>query len=173
MFSRTMIQTSFMHHLKSAVLPKDYPAADRPEVAIVGRSNAGKSSLLNAMAGSQLARVSQVPGKTRLLNFYDVGKNYRLVDMPGYGFAARGSDEVLGWRGDGRDLFRIPGKSGRHRSHYGCPQRMGRRRKVDPILGLGSSGLNMILALNKCDKLSRNELNAVRARFGGILPEHS
>jgi GTP-binding protein len=84
--------------LKSAVFPQDYPAPDRPEVALVGRSNAGKSSLLNALAGGSVAKVSQEPGKTRLLNFFDYGKKYRFVDMPGYGYASRSGSEILGWQ---------------------------------------------------------------------------
>ena len=83
--------------LKSAVWPKDYPEADRPEIALIGRSNAGKSSLLNALVSQKAAKVSQTPGKTRLLNFFDFGDHYRLVDMPGYGFAARSGDEILAW----------------------------------------------------------------------------
>lgn len=85
-------------YLKSAVLPKDYPTADRPEVAIAGRSNAGKSSFLNAVCGSAVAKVSQSPGKTRLLNFFDFGTHYRWVDMPGYGFASRSGDEMHDWQ---------------------------------------------------------------------------
>lgn len=69
----------------------------RPEVAIAGRSNAGKSSFLNALVGSKVAHVSQNPGKTRLLNFFDFGAHYRFVDMPGYGFAARSVDEMKDW----------------------------------------------------------------------------
>lgn len=84
-------------YLKSAVFPQDYPAADRPEVAIAGRSNAGKSSLLNTICGSSVAKVSQSPGKTRLLNFFDFGQHYRWVDMPGYGFASRSGDEMHEW----------------------------------------------------------------------------
>ena len=84
--------------LKSAVNQEDYPPSDRPEVALVGRSNAGKSSLLNALAGSKIAKVSQEPGKTRLLNFFDYGKQYRFVDMPGYGYASRSGSEILSWQ---------------------------------------------------------------------------
>lgn len=86
-----------MKYLKSAVFPKDYPPMDFPEVAVAGRSNAGKSTFLNGIAGSKVAKVSQVPGKTRLLNFFDFNNTYRFVDMPGYGFAARSGDEVQDW----------------------------------------------------------------------------
>ena len=84
--------------LKSAVLARDYPDAKRPEVAIAGRSNAGKSSFINCLTKSKIAKVSQEPGKTRLLNFFDVGEHYRLVDTPGYGFASRSGSEVLSWQ---------------------------------------------------------------------------
>jgi GTP-binding protein len=86
-----------MQFLKSAVLPQDFPRPDRPEVAVSGRSNAGKSSFLNALAGKAVAKVSQNPGKTRLLNFFDFGEHYRFVDMPGYGYASRSGDEIREW----------------------------------------------------------------------------
>jgi GTP-binding protein len=86
-----------MKYLKSAVHPKDYPDMKKPEVAVAGRSNAGKSSFLNAISGSKTAHVSQTPGKTRLLNFFDFGDHYRFVDMPGYGFAARSGNEMKEW----------------------------------------------------------------------------
>lgn len=90
-----MIPSKFV---KSAVEPKDYPKAERPEIALVGRSNAGKSSLLNSMTGLKgLARVSKTPGRTRLLNFFEVGKYYSLVDLPGYGFATGDKDEIRSW----------------------------------------------------------------------------
>ncbi|HZP13230.1 MAG TPA: ribosome biogenesis GTP-binding protein YihA/YsxC [Nevskiaceae bacterium] len=64
------------------------PSAATPEVAFAGRSNAGKSSALNALTGqSQLARVSKTPGRTQLINCFDVGERGRLVDLPGYGYA--------------------------------------------------------------------------------------
>lgn len=64
---------------------------------MAGRSNAGKSSFLNALFGQKLAKVSGTPGKTRSLNFFDFGDFYRWVDMPGYGFAARSSQEKKAW----------------------------------------------------------------------------
>ncbi len=75
------------------------PADEKLEIALLGRSNAGKSSFINALGGSgKLAQVSSTPGKTRLLNFFEVQKDYRLVDMPGYGWSARGGDEHMGFR---------------------------------------------------------------------------
>lgn len=82
---------------KSAVYPKDYPAKLLPEVGIVGRSNSGKSSLVNAWTGMKIAKVSGQPGKTRLLNFFRAADKYRLVDMPGYGFAKRAGKEKKLW----------------------------------------------------------------------------
>lgn len=78
--------------------PKQYPPA-KPEIALAGRSNAGKSSLINALAGQAVAKVSKMPGKTVTLNFYDVGEHYRWVDMPGYGFSKRSGAEQMQWQG--------------------------------------------------------------------------
>lgn len=71
-----------------AVKMSQYPEDDIPEVAFAGRSNVGKSSLINMLAGmKKLARTSSEPGKTRTLNFYRLGPDFRIVDLPGYGFA--------------------------------------------------------------------------------------
>ena len=72
-----------------------------PEIAVAGRSNVGKSSLINAMLNSRLAKTGQTPGKTRSINFYRIdipdSKSFRLVDLPGYGYAARSKDERNEW----------------------------------------------------------------------------
>lgn len=83
--------------IKSAVLAKDYPVHKMAEVAIAGRSNAGKSSFINSLCKGKIAKVSSTPGKTRLLNFFNMEDSYVLVDMPGYGFAARSVDEIEEW----------------------------------------------------------------------------
>ena len=76
------------------------PAASGPEVAFAGRSNVGKSSLLNALTGRRaLARVSAEPGRTRQLNFFDLGGRLILVDMPGYGYARAGKTVKQDWQG--------------------------------------------------------------------------
>lgn len=87
-----------MTFIKSAVKFSDFPVHKLKEVAIAGRSNAGKSSLINTWAGGKVAKVSQTPGKTRLLNFFNMNDSYCLVDMPGYGFASRGGEEIKVWR---------------------------------------------------------------------------
>lgn len=84
--------------IKSAVHIEDFPEHDKFEVAFMGRSNAGKSSLINNLSQSKMAKVSQTPGKTRLLNFFNLSDKYVLVDMPGYGYASRSADEVADWQ---------------------------------------------------------------------------
>jgi GTP-binding protein len=86
--------------VKGVVRITDLPKAGRPEVAFAGRSNVGKSSLINALTGQKsLARVSVTPGRTRELNFFTLGRDddLYLVDMPGYGYARASKAEVKGW----------------------------------------------------------------------------
>jgi len=95
--------------LKSAPALKFLPEPDVPEVALCGRSNVGKSSLLNAITGRKsIARTSVTPGRTQELNFFDVGDPllFRLVDMPGYGFAKAPVKTVETWRRLVRDFLR-------------------------------------------------------------------
>ena len=79
--------------------PDNLPPETLNEVAFVGRSNAGKSSLVNALTGRKsLARVSQTPGATRQINFFNLGGHMMLVDLPGYGFAKRSKTEAQAWQ---------------------------------------------------------------------------
>ena len=81
-----------------AVKPNQYPDSDLPEIAFVGRSNVGKSSLLNYLTGRKsLARVSGSPGKTRTINFYRINDNFRIVDLPGYGYAKVSKEVTKDW----------------------------------------------------------------------------
>ncbi len=83
-----------------AALPGAMPKADVPEVAFAGRSNVGKSRLVNALTGRQtLARISRAPGRTRQINFFLLGGRVRLVDLPGYGYARAPRHEVEAWTG--------------------------------------------------------------------------
>lgn len=81
-----------------AVGPKQYPEDELPEIAFAGRSNVGKSSFINSMINrTNLARTSGKPGKTRTINFYIINENFRLVDLPGYGYAQVSKSEKEKW----------------------------------------------------------------------------
>ncbi len=85
---------------------KGFPRDPRPEVALSGRSNVGKSSLINTLLGRKsLARVSSAPGKTITINYYDVDKKLYLVDLPGYGYAKRSMESKRAWSSLTEDYF--------------------------------------------------------------------
>ena len=85
---------------------RQFPRDPRPEVALSGRSNVGKSSLINTLLGRKsLARVSSSPGKTITINYYDIDKKMYLVDLPGYGYAKRSQESKRGWSGLTEDYF--------------------------------------------------------------------
>jgi len=97
--------------VKGVVALEGLPAPDRAEVALAGRSNVGKSSLINAITGRKaIARTSVTPGRTQELNFFDVGRRLYLVDMPGYGFAKAPKPDVDRWQRLIRDYLkgRVP-----------------------------------------------------------------
>lgn len=84
--------------LKSMKTKADYPPLNMPEIAICGKSNVGKSSLVNHLTNrSKLAKISSSPGKTRLVNFFIINEAFALVDLPGYGFARAPKTEQQGW----------------------------------------------------------------------------
>ncbi|KUO76833.1 MAG: GTP-binding protein [Clostridia bacterium BRH_c25] len=84
--------------LKSAVLIDQYPELDLPEIAFSGRSNVGKSSLINSLLNrKKLVKISSNPGKTRTINFFLVNEQYVMVDLPGYGYAAVSKSEKQAW----------------------------------------------------------------------------
>lgn len=84
--------------IKGVVDWQGLPAGDRGEVALAGRSNVGKSSLINALTGRRsLARTSNTPGRTREVNFFDLAGHYYLVDLPGYGYAKASKSDIAKW----------------------------------------------------------------------------
>ena len=108
------MKVSHAEFITSAVRPDQYPAGHRPEIAFVGRSNVGKSTLLNILLNRRgLAKTSKKPGKTRLINFFDVNGTVHFVDLPGYGFAKVSKKERLAWERSiteyitGRDPLRL------------------------------------------------------------------
>jgi GTP-binding protein len=149
--------------LKSAPELKFLPPADAPEIAFAGRSNVGKSSLLNKLANRNgLARTSVTPGRTQELNFFDVGDplRFRLVDMPGYGFAKAPKDLVRKWRHLVNDYLR--GRAALKRVLVLVDARHGLKdvdREMMKMLDEAAVGYRLVLT--KADKIKASALEAV------------
>ncbi|WP_394663572.1 ribosome biogenesis GTP-binding protein YihA/YsxC [uncultured Sphingomonas sp.] len=152
--------------LKSAPALKFLPDPIVPEVAVAGRSNVGKSSLLNAMTNRNgLARTSNTPGRTQELNFFDVGMppTLRLVDMPGYGFAKAPKDMVKQWRFLVNDFLR--GRQALKRALVLIDSRHGIKEVDREILEmLDRAAVSYRIVLTKADKVKATELAAVVER---------
>ena len=152
--------------LKSAPTLEYLPAAAAPEVAFAGRSNVGKSSLLNALTNRNgLARTSNTPGRTQELNFFDVGQPLalRLVDMPGYGFATAPKDVVKKWRFLINDYLR--GRQALKRAFVLIDSRHGVKPVDDDVMDmLDAAAVSYIVVLTKADKIKATELTDVLAR---------
>lgn len=92
--------------LKSALKRSDWPQDNTPEIAFLGRSNVGKSSLINSLLGVRgLARTSRTPGRTQTLNFFLINNEFRFVDLPGYGYARAPREIRQGWAGAATDYL--------------------------------------------------------------------
>ena len=154
--------------LKSAPSLDHLPSPDVPEIAFAGRSNVGKSSLLNALTGrTSLARTSVTPGRTQELNFFDIGTplKLRLVDMPGYGFAKAPKDMVRKWRYLVNDYLR--GRQVLKRTLVLIDSRHGIKdvdREVFEMLDKAATSYRIVLT--KTDKIKATELDAVYAAVG-------
>ena len=144
----------------SAGMPRQFPTDPIPQVAFSGRSNVGKSSLINSLLGRKsLARVSSAPGKTITVNFYDVDSKLFLVDLPGYGFAKRRAEDVAVWS-KLTDGYFTENKN----ADLIAPvvqlidSRIGPTKDDEMMLSyLAQAGLPYIVVATKCDKLNATE----------------
>ena len=144
----------------------DLPPAGAPEFAFAGRSNVGKSPLVNALTGRKtLARVSNTPGRTQQLNFFALGERAGLVDMPGYGYAAVSKTKSASWDGLVRDYLR--GRAGLLRVYVLVD---GRRGLMPPDFEmfdmLDKSAVSYAVVLTKKDEVKKGE---IEARVAGVL----
>lgn len=162
-------------YLKSGTKPTHYPPADLPEVAFAGRSNVGKSSLMNALLERKnLVRVSSTPGRTQLLSWFEVNASMRFCDLPGYGFAKVPAEMRAGWQT----------MVGTYLERRDCLLALAilvdvRRGFQDDDMALveacASFGLQPILVGTKVDKLKSNALfnqKRAMAKAVGADPDH-
>jgi GTP-binding protein len=154
-------EVSFM---MGAVTIAGLPPADLPEVAFAGRSNVGKSTLINAVAGRlHLARASNSPGRTREVNFFVADQKLRLVDLPGYGFARASRGDVKKFQNLGRDYLR--GRPNLKRAYLLIDARHGLKDvDTEALDAFDVAAVSYQIVLTKADKLKPAEVEAVTAR---------
>lgn len=148
------------------------PEAEAPEVAFAGRSNVGKSSLLNALTGRKsLARTSNTPGRTQELNYFNLGDRLYMVDMPGYGYAKVSKEKVAAWTSlifsylRGRPTLRcvfilIDSRHGL------------KEADIELMKMLDSSAVSYRIILTKCDKVKREDLEKVTRKTLDVVKNH-
>lgn len=151
--------------IKSAVKPRDFPPAELPEVAFVGRSNVGKSSLINVLAGRKaLVRTSSTPGRTQLINFFDINGLLTLVDLPGYGYA-KAPPEVRKQWGPMIETYLAQRENLKAVVLILDIRRIPSDGDLDMLGWLERYNIPPIIVLTKCDKLSKTE----RARQTALI----
>ena len=161
--------------LKSAFHEKDYPPSDKPEIAFAGKSNVGKSSLINVLVNRKgIARTSSKPGRTQSINFFRVEDRLLFVDLPGYGYARVSNKMKNSWKALVEDYLR------ERRNLKAVVIILDLRRNLssgdtDLLRWLSHYGITALIVLTKTDKLSRAKAS-VRAKelsnqLGGITQE--
>ncbi len=148
------------------------PGGEAPEIAFAGRSNVGKSSLLNALASRKnLARTSNTPGRTRQLNAFLLSGKIILIDMPGYGYARAGKREIEQWTGLVRDYLR--GRARLRRVFLLIDSRHGLKANDLEVMELmDKSAVSYQVVLTKTDKIKNPELENILAKTRKILAVH-
>ncbi|MBM2294217.1 YihA family ribosome biogenesis GTP-binding protein [Sulfitobacter pseudonitzschiae] len=158
--------------VKGVVAMSGLPDPDRMEVCFAGRSNVGKSSLINALTGTKaLARASNTPGRTQEINFFTAGDELYLVDLPGYGYANAPLQVVEKWQ---RLLKQyLGGRQTLRRAFVLVDARHGIKKVDDEIMSLlDSSAVTFQVILTKADKVKEAERTAIIEQVRGALAKH-
>ena len=147
--------------VKGVVAMDGLPEADRPEVCFAGRSNVGKSSLINALTGRKgLARASNTPGRTQEINYFTVGETHYLVDLPGYGYANAPIPVVEKWQRLLKNYLR--GRVTLRRAFVLVDSRHGVKPVDEEIMALlSSAAVTFQCVMTKTDKLKKGDLDRV------------
>ncbi len=157
---------------KTVVQIKDLPKPVYPEAAFIGRSNVGKSSLINAILNKKnLARTSSSPGKTRGLNYYLVDRKYFFVDLPGYGFAKLPKKERLKWQ-HLIETYLLESENLKIIALLIDSRHDLLENDLEMARWLQYHELPFFIALTKSDKLSKNQLSAKIKTFNDYFPDH-
>ncbi len=149
------------------------PPQHLPEMAFAGRSNVGKSSLINALTGRKaLARVSQTPGRTREINFFDLGSKLMLVDLPGYGYAKASKELAAEWQ---NMIFAyLRGRASLKRVMLLIDARRGVMDVDQAVMDLlDKSAVSYVVVLTKTDSLKDADLAEVRAKVEAEAKKHT
>ncbi len=164
--------TGEVEFLKGVVAMSGLPAADRLEVCFAGRSNVGKSSLINALTGRRnLARASNTPGRTQEINFFTAGESHYLVDLPGYGFANAPLAVVQKWQALLKQY--LSGRQTLRRAFVLIDSRHGIKAVDEEILTLlDQSAVTFQVVLTKKDKISEAHLQETLAQVRTALAKH-
>lgn len=158
--------------LKGVVAMDGLPPADRPEVCFAGRSNVGKSSLINALTGRKgLARASNTPGRTQEINYFTLADSHYMVDLPGYGFAKAPVAVVAKWQALLRSY--LSGRVTLRRAFVLIDARHGVKAVDEEILALmDASALTFQIVLTKTDKIKVSERDAVLDQVRAAIAKH-
>jgi len=143
--------------IKSATKPAHYPDSELPEIAFAGRSNVGKSSLINVLVNRKaLVRTSSTPGRTQLINFFDVNGTFTLVDLPGYGFAKVPLEVKKQW-GPMMQTYLSSRLNLRGVVLIIDVRRIPKEEDIQMFEWLRTFGIPPILVVTKCDKVSKSQ----------------
>lgn len=148
------------------------PKPHLPEVAFAGRSNVGKSSLINAVLGRKdMARASKTPGRTRQLNFFNIGDKVMIVDLPGYGYAEASKTDIKGWTGLTKDY--LCGRPNLRRVFLLLDARhKAKESDIEFMKMLDTSAVSFQTVLTKADKVKKGELEERVAETMALIKKH-